>query len=86
MTHCDLILLNGDNGYIGLYTWERQNQNNVIDYALVKKKKKQCVSGSARRKLRKVKQFFDISNHALIQTSCIIGKTRGKNLKRWKEW
>ena len=63
MNDFNLILLNGDDRCIGLYTWNRQNLKSAIDFVLMNEN---AYKSFKKMKIDEEKEIMDISDHNLI--------------------
>ena len=75
-----MILLNEDERCEGVYTWSRNDQRSVIDYALVSQKMYDRVT---KIRIDEDKELCDLSDHNMIEIEVAIKAESKKQYKGW---
>lgn len=84
MQKYDLIMLNDDTNCKGVYTWQRNDQKSVVDFALVNTNMYNIFTDML---IDDSKQLFDLSDHNLIKIRFRVKKMCDKSFKsnNWEE-
>ena len=81
MNDFGLVLLNLDEKCKGTYTWGRNDQKSVIDYALVNG---HCYHLFSEMKIDEEREIFDLSDHNMITVELKLPKRRNTNFEKAK--